>query len=987
MTKKLFIIFLTLCLAITAMTVVTCAETVSGNGWSLDTETGELIIDDTMGSYYWANTGRVTYGSLVVTATIKSGNSVEAATFERCYNLVSVSLPNGLQTICDRAFNGCSSLTSIEIPSSVTSIQGNAFYGTRISSVTISCAATYESDAFPEGTTINRYPHTYSNGTCTICNTVDPDYVMVGSAELHSGYYTVDGLSAVYGTPDSTVTSYARYSGGVLYLKNFTYAPTSGTYGIYSENDSLTIDLCEGTSSLSGVTSGIYALGDLTVTNGSLTVSAEYGISINGDILISDCTSVTVLATGVYGIVARNYDDSNHSVTISDSTVNVTATTANGGSMAGILATGDVNISGSTVSVTVDCESVMGAIWSMGGNISITDESTVIAEATAETYSGGAISTTWSETGNITISKSEVTASSVCTSTVYETVNYGAIYASGDISITESEVTASTNGGVFSDVANYGAAICSEKESILISGSDINATVDSSSNYYAVNNDYDTAVAIFSLKNVVISDESEVTINIVAVFNSFGILAVGNSTISESAVSVESEGAVTYGILISNSLVIEDCDNVSVTVSGSSFIAGVCGDATITGSSVNVKASATGSSGAVYGIWSANSATITASEIVADGGIYLTSSTGTVTVTPADGGSLKITKTNASATDISIIDEATVISTSGYTYVAITEHVHAYDYDKIAWTWTDYQNVTAAVTCTDTDCDHAVTVTATVESETTPATCTADGEIVYTATAVFGTTEYTDTASETIAATGHSYEAVVTAPTCTEKGYTTHTCSVCGDTYTDSETEPTGHTHLFTGFTWASDLLSANAVYTCHCGDTVTAEATVTMQGDNGVYTMTATITDSDGTVHTDTQTAGVSLSTIAADYTSVNDAIAKANALNAASYSNFDTVTSAIDKVQWNLSVVNQETVNNYAEAIETAIANLIPVTVEETVNIDEPIEDTDTEVEPDEAEAETPVEENPTTGAVVALLPMAIAMAGAIAAKKRLG
>lgn len=37
-----------------------------------------------------------------------------------------------------------------------------------------------------------------------------------------------------------------------------------------------------------------------------------------------------------------------------------------------------------------------------------------------------------------------------------------------------------------------------------------------------------------------------------------------------------------------------------------------------------------------------------------------------------------------------------------------------------------------------------------------------------------------------IPANGHSYEAVITDPTCTEGGFTTHTCAVCGDTYTDS---------------------------------------------------------------------------------------------------------------------------------------------------------------------------------------------------------
>ena len=38
----------------------------------------------------------------------------------------------------------------------------------------------------------------------------------------------------------------------------------------------------------------------------------------------------------------------------------------------------------------------------------------------------------------------------------------------------------------------------------------------------------------------------------------------------------------------------------------------------------------------------------------------------------------------------------------------------------------------------------------------------------------------------------HSYKDVVTAPTCTEKGYTTHTCA-CGDSYVDTYTNALGH--------------------------------------------------------------------------------------------------------------------------------------------------------------------------------------------------
>lgn len=39
----------------------------------------------------------------------------------------------------------------------------------------------------------------------------------------------------------------------------------------------------------------------------------------------------------------------------------------------------------------------------------------------------------------------------------------------------------------------------------------------------------------------------------------------------------------------------------------------------------------------------------------------------------------------------------------------------------------------------------------------------------------------------------HRYDAVVTPPTCTEKGYTTHTCSGCNDSYVDSYTPAAGH--------------------------------------------------------------------------------------------------------------------------------------------------------------------------------------------------
>lgn len=46
-----------------------------------------------------------------------------------------------------------------------------------------------------------------------------------------------------------------------------------------------------------------------------------------------------------------------------------------------------------------------------------------------------------------------------------------------------------------------------------------------------------------------------------------------------------------------------------------------------------------------------------------------------------------------------------------------------------------------------------------------------------------------------ISATGHNYMTVVTEPTCTEKGFTTHTCTACGYSCNDSYTDALGHSY------------------------------------------------------------------------------------------------------------------------------------------------------------------------------------------------
>ncbi len=71
-----------------------------------------------------------------------------------------------------------------------------------------------------------------------------------------------------------------------------------------------------------------------------------------------------------------------------------------------------------------------------------------------------------------------------------------------------------------------------------------------------------------------------------------------------------------------------------------------------------------------------------------------------------------------------------------------------------------------------------------------------------------------------INATGHTYETVITAPTCTETGYTTHTCD-CGDNYVDSYVDALGH-DWNNGVITVEPTVSSKGemLYTCEmCGE------------------------------------------------------------------------------------------------------------------------------------------------------------------------
>ena len=83
---------------------------------------------------------------------------------------------------------------------------------------------------------------------------------------------------------------------------------------------------------------------------------------------------------------------------------------------------------------------------------------------------------------------------------------------------------------------------------------------------------------------------------------------------------------------------------------------------------------------------------------------------------------------------------------------------------------------------------------------------------------------------------GHDYEEVITPPTCSEDGYTTHTCVRCGDSYITDETGALGHDYLGV-VTEPACTEDGYTTYTCtRCGDSYVTDETDALGHDFSEY-------------------------------------------------------------------------------------------------------------------------------------------------------
>ena len=160
-------------------------------------------------------------------------------------------------------------------------------------------------------------------------------------------------------------------------------------------------------------------------------------------------------------------------------------------------------------------------------------------------------------------------------------------------------------------------------------------------------------------------------------------------------------------------------------------------------------------------------------------------------------------------------------------------------YGDPAWTWTEYTGATATFTCTNGTCGDAQKVTAKITNAvTTAATCEADGVRTYTAKVTFGGNTYSDTKTETIAATGHTYGTVKWSWANDGKSATASvTCGKC-----TAETK----NHTLTGEAVMTDSVKTPA--TCEAMGTTTYTATITLDKE---YTATKDVKDIPALGHT----------------------------------------------------------------------------------------------------------------------------------------
>lgn len=166
----------------------------------------------------------------------------------------------------------------------------------------------------------------------------------------------------------------------------------------------------------------------------------------------------------------------------------------------------------------------------------------------------------------------------------------------------------------------------------------------------------------------------------------------------------------------------------------------------------------------------------------------------------------------------------------GETYNTDYVTPQGHDYVDI-WYWNEVSIDAYLTLQCKNDPDHLVeNLTGNIEVDETLPTCSSEGLISYYIEIEYEGITYSSSKDVVLAQLDHEYNIVTTYPTCESDGYTTYTCILCGEAYTDNYIDKLGHDYE-ANCTWLENG-TANITLVCNndnthliaVGTTVTSE-------------------------------------------------------------------------------------------------------------------------------------------------------------------